>query len=90
MRASGQRRAGEADGHGAVDAEPSGFIAAGGDDAAVAAAADDEWLAFEAAVFEAFDGNEEGVEVEVGDMSLSVEQHVRRFLGFVGFRWSWL
>jgi hypothetical protein len=57
------------DGHGGVDAVFAGFVTAGGYYAAVGVSAHDEGLSFEGGVFDTFNGDEEGVEVEVGDMT---------------------
>jgi hypothetical protein len=60
--------AGGAQGHGGVDAEFAGFVAGGGDNAALVwAAADDNGLAAEVGAVEEFDGDEEGVHVDVED-----------------------
>ena len=57
-----------AQGHGGVDAELAGFVAGGGDNAAlVGAATDNHRLAAEFGAVEEFDGDEEGVHVDVED-----------------------
>jgi hypothetical protein len=62
------KTAGGAQGHGGVDAEFAGFVAGGGNDAAlVGAAADDNRLAAKIGALEEFDGDEEGVHVDVED-----------------------
>lgn len=55
--------------HGAVDAEFSGLIAAGCYDATIAGAANQQRFAFEGGVFQAFHRDEEGVEIEVGNVT---------------------
>lgn len=60
--------------HGRPDTESTRFIAAGCYHAPVAAAADEQGLALQAAVAQAFDGYEKGVEVEVKDGA--VEQDI--------------
>jgi hypothetical protein len=48
-----------------MDSVAPGFIAAGGYHAAAADTPDDEGFAFEAAVPQAFDGDEEGIEIQM-------------------------
>jgi hypothetical protein len=50
-----------------VYAEVSRFIAAGCDDAPVTGASDEYREAYKTAIEEAFTGDEEGVEIDVGD-----------------------
>jgi hypothetical protein len=50
-----------------VYAEVSRFIATGCDDASVAGASDQYREAYETAIEETFAGDEEGVEIDVGD-----------------------
>jgi len=64
----GAKLVGSAEWHGGMDAVFAGFVAGGGDDAALCAfAADDDGFAFECGVEEFFDGDEEGVHVDVED-----------------------
>ncbi|HZV70106.1 MAG TPA: hypothetical protein VFG10_11210 [Saprospiraceae bacterium] len=48
-----------------MDTIPAGFIAAGGYDSPAAHSPDDQGLAFETAIPQAFNGHEEGVQVQV-------------------------
>jgi len=65
----GLRAEAEGLGHGlgGVAAEDAGFVGGGGNDTATAAPANEDGFADEVRVAGAFDGDEEGVEIEVGD-----------------------
>src|SRR5208337_2065071 len=78
----GAEASGGAQGHGGVDTEFAGFVAGGGDYAAlVGAAADHYGLAAEIGAGEEFDGDEEGVHVDVEDGGVR-----REFGGVAGWR----
>lgn len=61
----GTKAEGHLHGHGGMDTIAASFIAAGGHHPAPSHAADDQGLALQAAVAEAFDRDEKGVQVEV-------------------------
>lgn len=64
----GAEAAGGTQGHGGVDAEFAGFVTGGGDDAALVwAATDNHRFAAEVGAVEEFDGDEEGIHVDVED-----------------------
>jgi hypothetical protein len=61
-----------------VAAEDAGFVGGGGDDAATVAPADKDGFADEVRIEGAFDGDEEGVEIEVGDAPREAGRAVSR------------
>jgi len=59
-----------------------GFIAAGGYYAAAAHTSDDEGFAFEAAVPQAFDGDEEGIEIQVEYCPVVHSSNLRQIIDY--------